>query len=151
MGNANAQWKLGLRIADLRAKATPNGIFAGTNSHSATATPFTVVQKSTFLGAGPRFGVQGSTPLGRAWSVDWLAGAAVLVGERHLKVTASTPKPPRAVTTNYDENAAILNIDAQAGRSNWDQPDHENHRELSGRCLFQCVKNNKIGTANNSL
>jgi hypothetical protein len=122
LGNSNAQWKFGLRIADLRAKLTANGNFAGTFGGSPTATPFTLVEKSSFLGAGPRLGVEGSTPLGGAWSFDWLAGAAVLVGGRELKVTASTPNPPLSTTTNFSDNAAILNLDAQAGLSYWVNP-----------------------------
>ena len=61
-------------------------------------------------------------PLGGAWSIDWLAGAAVLVGGRELKVTASTPNPPLSNTTNFSDNAAILNVDAQAGLSYWVNP-----------------------------
>ena len=35
------------------------------------------------------FGVHGDTPLGGSWSFDWLAGAAVLFGERSGEVNAN--------------------------------------------------------------
>jgi len=60
-----------------------------------TATPrrphdvFNAQTKSTFLGVGPRLGVVGETPLGGGWSFDWLAGVAVLFGERTVQRTAT--------------------------------------------------------------
>jgi Legionella pneumophila major outer membrane protein precursor len=122
VGASNAQWQLGVHVAELRAKLTANGFFAGTVGGSATATPFTLQEKSRFLAAGPRLGVVGSTPLGGAWSFDWLAGAAVLFGRRELSVTAATPNPPLSTTVNFNDNASVFNLDAQAGLSYWFTP-----------------------------
>ena len=129
LGNSNAMWTLGIRVADLRAKLTASGNFTAT-----TFTPpsgggasvknvikgsFSTEQKTSFIGAGPRFGVQGDIPLGNQWSIDWLAGAAVLFGER--SVTLSVP----AVTSfgaSVSDTAAVFNVDAQAGLSYWFTP-----------------------------
>jgi hypothetical protein len=125
LGNSNAQWKLGVRVADLRSKLTGNGNFAGTELTAGNVMVDGLVsneQKSSFLGVGPRFGVEGDTPLGGAWSIDWLAGAAVLFGERKLEsaTTASVTIPVvKSVTINqnFSDQAAIFNVDAQAGLS----------------------------------
>jgi hypothetical protein len=122
VGNANAQWKFGVRVADLRAKLSANGSFAGTVGGSATATPFTLVEKSSFLGAGPRLGVEGSTPLGGPWSFDWMAGAAALFGHRELKVTTFTPTPPITNSADFSNSGTVFNLDAQAGLSYWFSP-----------------------------
>ncbi len=126
LGNANAQWKLGLRVADLRSKLTGSGGFhAATSSGSATNGVFAAVERSTFIGAGPRFGVDGSTPLGGSWSLDWLAGAAVLFGERNLTLNAAAKPgvgPTVTATLNSSASAAVFNVDAQAGLSYWVNP-----------------------------
>ncbi|MGN6750457.1 MAG: Lpg1974 family pore-forming outer membrane protein [Xanthobacteraceae bacterium] len=136
LGNTHAMWTLGVRVADLRSKLTANGSFAAT-THTATASggsptvnikgTFSSLQKSTFVGAGPRFGVQGDIPLGGQWSIDWLAGAAVLFGERTLEqttnvaATATSGGVTTAVATTIARNAsdtrAVFNVDAQAGLS----------------------------------
>jgi hypothetical protein len=107
VGNANAQWKFGVRVADLRAKLTAAGVISGTVGGSATTTPFTIVEKSNFLGAGPRLGIEGSTPLGGAWSFDWLAGAAALFGHRELKVTTFTPTPPMTNSVDFSDSGTV--------------------------------------------
>jgi hypothetical protein len=122
VGNANAQWKFGVRVADLRAKLTAAGVISGTVGGSATTTPFTIVEKSNFLGAGPRLGIEGSTPLGGQWSFDWLAGAAALFGHRELKVTTFTPTPPITNSVDFSDSGTVFNLDAQAGLSYWFSP-----------------------------
>jgi Legionella pneumophila major outer membrane protein precursor len=88
---SNAMWTLGVRVADLRSKLNTNAQTVGTTSGSPIEHGVvTAVQRSTFVGAGPRFGVQGNTPLGGSWSFDWLAGAAVLFGERSGQVNSTT-------------------------------------------------------------
>ena len=68
VGNGNnAQWTLGVRVADLRSKLNANRLFTAHGvggAGTSTAAPFNDQQKSTFLGAGPRLGVVGETPLG---------------------------------------------------------------------------------------
>jgi len=108
-------------VADLRSKLTTNGNFNSEINGAPTASgPFSAQEKSTFLGAGPRLGVVGNTPLGGAWSFDWLAGAAVLFGERRLQRQASAATPTVTVIslTNSD-SAAVFNLDAEAGLSYW--------------------------------
>lgn len=124
VGNSNAQWTLGVRVADLRSKLTANGNFNAEINGAPTASgPFSAQEKSTFLGAGPRLGVVGDTPLGGAWSFDWLAGAAVLFGERRLQRQASAATPTVTVIslTNSD-SATVFNLDAEAGLSYWLNP-----------------------------
>jgi Legionella pneumophila major outer membrane protein precursor len=81
---------------------------------------FSTQQKSTFVGAGPRFGVQGDIPLGGQWSIDWLAGAAVLFGER--AVTLTVPGVTTFGASVSDNSRAVFNVDAQAGLSYWVTP-----------------------------
>ncbi|HET7841063.1 MAG TPA: Lpg1974 family pore-forming outer membrane protein [Terriglobia bacterium] len=128
LGNTHAMWTLGVRVADLRAKLTANGSFTATtftptggggSTSSVHKGTFSTQQRSTFIGAGPRFGVQGDIPLGGQWSVDWLAGAAVLFGERAVTLTAP------GVTSfgaSLSDTRAVFNVDAQAGLSYWFTP-----------------------------
>jgi len=121
---------LGVRFADLRAKWTFNGAFTlktttptgtGTGTTTNVFTGTGAQQKSSFVGAGPRFGVQGDIPLGGQWSIDWLAGAAVLVGERSLQETATL----NGITVPFvatSDTRAVFNVDAQAGLSYWFSP-----------------------------
>jgi hypothetical protein len=130
LGNGEAQWTLGVRVADLRSKLNLNGNFAvaatnATGVITATHGVFSAQEKSEFLGAGPRLGVVGSTPLGGPWSFDWLAGAAVLFGERTLQRTATATTATGSVASlsfNNSDNAAVFNADAQAGLSYWFSP-----------------------------
>jgi hypothetical protein len=130
LGGSNALWTLGIRVADLRAKLTASGNFTATTfSGGGPVTPstkninkggFNSVEKSSFVGAGPRFGVQGDIPLGNQWSIDWLAGAAVLFGERSLELSVTAAGIPFAA--NASNTTAIFNVDAQAGLSYWLSP-----------------------------
>jgi hypothetical protein len=147
LGAGKTMWTLGVRVADLRAKWTANGTFHATTATPATAGgvitttnvftgAFSAVQRTSFVGAGPRFGLQGEVPLGNQWSIDWLAGAAVLFGERNLQqnttATATVTSTTAGVTTtttatatlaqNSSDSRAIFNVDAQAGLSYWFNP-----------------------------
>jgi hypothetical protein len=68
--------------------------------------------------------VQGEVPLGSQWSFDWLAGAAVLYGERNLQQTATATTGGVSITVaqNSSDSRAIFNVDAQAGLSYWFSP-----------------------------
>jgi len=120
-GNGIAQWKFGVRVADLRTRLTASGPFAST-----PAIPiqnFSAQQDATFVGAGPRLGVEGSTQLGAGFAYEWLAGAAVLVGERHTSQLQTAPIFIGAGTITVtsgqaiSETAAVFNVDGQAGLS----------------------------------
>lgn len=146
-GNSHALWTLGVRFADLRSKLNANaaftattttpvppGVITTTNVAKGTAS---TLQRSTFVGAGPRFGVQGDIPLGGQWSLDWLAGVSVLFGERNLQqnttavatVVSTTPGSPTttfnvatAIAQNSSDTRAVFNADAQIGLSYWFTP-----------------------------
>jgi len=128
LGNSHAMWTLGIRVADLRSKLTANGAFTNTTftptqggtTKNVNKGAFSAQEKTSFVGAGPRFGLQGDIPLGGQWSIDWLAGAAVLFGERNFQVTASTGGIPVAGLSS--DSPAVFNVDAQAGLSYWFSP-----------------------------
>jgi hypothetical protein len=127
-------WTLGVRVVDLRAKLNSNGTFASSGSpvsHGA----FSTQEKSTFVGAGPRFGVQGDIPLGNQWSIDWGAGAAVLFGERTVTVTGTT------TVANATDSPAIFNVDAQAGLSYWFTPNVKITASYRFDEYFRALKN----------
>jgi hypothetical protein len=155
LGNSNAMWTLGVRVADLRAKLTASGNFTATTftpSGGATVKnvikgSFTTQQRATFVGAGPRFGVQGDIPLGNQWSIDWLAGAAVLFGERAMTLTVP------AVTTfgaSVSDTATVFNVDAQAGLSYWFTPATKVTASYRFDGYFKALKtlNSNLGTTN---
>jgi hypothetical protein len=156
LGNANAQWKLGLRAVDLRARLTASGTAntAGTGVPNSNF-PFSVQQDATFVGAGPRFGVEGSTPLSAGWSIDWLAGAAVLVGERHtsqVQVTNPTALGGATLLTGQaiEQTTAVFNVDAQAGLSYWISPNLKISASYRVDAYFSALKTIKAGTATNT-
>jgi hypothetical protein len=80
---------------------------------------------------GPRVGIDSSTPLGPSWTFDFLAGAAVLFGDRTLNATENSSltdifgdriAASQPVFLNSSAAAAVLNIDGQAGISYWVTP-----------------------------
>ena len=114
---SNAMWRLGVRVADLRSKLNING------TTTASSGVVNAQQKSRFVGAGPRLGVQGNTPLGGQWSFDWLAGAAVLFGQRTDTFDATdTAAGGIPITGNSSDSGTIFNADAKAGLSYWINP-----------------------------
>ena len=155
LGNgSNAQWKLGLRVADLRAKLTANGSVSTTPI--AAAGPFNTQQTATFVGAGPRLGVDGSTQLGGGWSLDWLGGVAVLFGERQTTQT-TFPTPiglgvfaPITSGQATSNTTAVFNVDGQAGLSYWFSPNMKITASYRVDAYFSALKTIKPGTANGS-
>src|SRR5215467_4567138 len=124
---------LGIRVADLRARLNTNASFVSAGGRTPAAGVSTAQERSTFVGAGPRFAVQGDIPLGGPWSIDWGAGAAVLFGERNVQVTSTatgTVTGGLGAGTNFvattlvhaSDSPAIFNVDAQAGLSYWFSP-----------------------------
>ena len=154
LGNgSNAQWKIGLRVADLRAKLTASGSVATTPGGTGV---FNTVQKATFVGAGPRLGVDGSTPLGGGWSIDWLGGVAVLFGERQTtQTTFPTPAGggvflPITSASAISDTTAVFNVDGQAGLSYWFSPNFKITASYRVDAYFSALKTVKPGTANGS-
>ena len=79
LGLGQTQLKVGLRIAEIEAKASGAGAFnvpAFAISLPAvdSANAFGFAQNSRFAGAGPRLGIDGSIPLGGGWAFDYLGG-----------------------------------------------------------------------------
>jgi hypothetical protein len=101
IGLGQTQVKAGVRIAELNSRTNIAVAYSGFGSYA-------VEFRSKFLGVGPRVGLEGTVPLGGAWSFDWLAGVAVLFGDRKLDV---------AGIEISSSSSGILNIDAQAGIS----------------------------------
>ena len=155
LGNANAQWKLRLRVVDLRARLTAGGI-TNTTGASVNNIAFNTQQNATFVGAGPRLGVEGSNPLTAGWSFDWLVGAAVLVGERHTSQTTLAAFPValggNVLLTGQatERTAAVFNVDAQAGLSYWLSPNLKITASYRVDAYFNALKTVKAGTANNT-
>lgn len=139
LGASKAQWTVGVRVADLRAKLTANGTFAAVAHITTVTTPFpangsfTGQQKSSFFGVGPRLGVEGETPLGGNWALDWQAGVAGLFGQRKLDRTFAANATAATLggtvvnfaaggTQSSSSNAVVFNPDGQLGLSYWFNP-----------------------------
>jgi len=151
LGNTHAMWTLGVRVVDLRAKLNSNGTFLATSSGSpVSAGAFSSQEKSTFVGAGPRFGVQGDIPLGGQWSIDWLAGAAVLFGERSVQLTSTTTSATGTATllAHASDSPAIFNVDAQAGLSYWFSPNLKFTVSYRFDEYFRALKNVTVASTN---
>jgi hypothetical protein len=66
LGNSHAEWTLGVRVADLRARLNVNAKTKGLSASGSTvSTGVNAAQeRSTFFGVGPRLAAQGDIPLG---------------------------------------------------------------------------------------
>jgi hypothetical protein len=74
--------------------------------------PVAFSQVSRFVGVGPRLGTEGEVPTGR-WSLDYMAGAAVLYGQRTLTVSSNTIGA--LPTTMLNDWRVVFNTDAAVG------------------------------------
>jgi hypothetical protein len=145
---ANAmQLKGGLRISEFVSRMNttdatnqffnfapvPFGGAGGPVLSSIGLNPTTVTnQRNAFLGAGPRFGVEGSVPFAGNWAFDYLGDVAVLFGtQKSLNTqtsnTTTTPVFLSALlgaggninTTLNERFGTVLNGDIQVGISYW--------------------------------
>ena len=133
LGSGQVQAKFGVRIADIRVKINGSGAVSGSTSSFGFGSPitdiFSFIQRSRFLGVGPRIGVDGSVPLNGGWTFDYLGGVAVLFGDRKLDSTSTLslvidPGPGQGTgslttTLSNSDFGAVFNLDAQAGLSYW--------------------------------
>ena len=133
LGSGMAQVKFGIRVAELYSKLTANEFFFGSFGPGSTSVSGNISfsNRSKFLGVGPRLGIDGSLPLGGSWSLDYLGGVAVLIGNQKLDATTSTAQllyngGPTTIVTAQSANSlsssdtkAIFNLDAQLGISYW--------------------------------
>jgi hypothetical protein len=100
IGVGTAQAKLGLRVAEIKAKT--DGLFYYFGP------PYPLSQDSRFLGFGPRAALEGSVPLVGGWSVDYTGGGAMLFGKRKFEDASFS------VTRSFDQSGTVFNADASA-------------------------------------
>jgi len=137
------QLKFGIRTAEFRAMTsalnnqsitfrfntpqTTNGI---TYSSFIDGFNTSAPQESTFLGTGPRVGVDGSVRFAGSWAFDYLGDMAVLFGTQKFQRTtnASQSLTPAGIgtvpapTTTFDTSSrfsTVFNPDIQLGVSYW--------------------------------
>jgi outer membrane immunogenic protein len=130
IGLGRTQLKFGIRIADIRARSSGSGNFYacfdtdGGDSTCSDAAKVTFDQRSRFLGGGPRIGIEGTMPLAPQWTLDYMAGFAVLFGGRQLKFKETTTIEDGSNTELLNESdlAYVANLDASAGVSYWFGP-----------------------------
>lgn len=153
LGSGHVQAKVGVRVAEITSTLTGNGSLAGCFATAvitpACATPVTgklaFQSRSRFLGVGPRVGVDGSQPIAGQWTFDYMGGAAVLFGRRSLSASEllsginattffGTKHPEKNISASLyaADNAAVFNLDAQAGISYWINPNFK----ITGAYLF---------------
>ncbi|CAL76957.1 conserved hypothetical protein; putative signal peptide [Bradyrhizobium sp. ORS 278] len=135
-GPAALQVKGGLRLLDFETRATNSDLLRQNasivNFGNAVFTNVDVAQvndgenRNSFLGAGPRVGVEGSIPFAGRWSLDYLSDIAVLFGVQRNVVnsrsqsSASVPglaQPGTSATFSMERNTALFNADLQFGLS----------------------------------
>jgi hypothetical protein len=144
-GASAMQVKGGLRVAEFVAKThttdntnsffnfaapVPVGGFLISSFNSSTANVADV--RSSFLGAGPRIGVEGSVPFAGNWAFDYLGDAAVLFGtQKEVNTTSSVTTISPAIlstlgggnnsinTSTAQRFATVFNADIQVGVSYW--------------------------------
>jgi hypothetical protein len=127
IGVGTSQFKVGVRVASINGKTTGSATWNVPTTTAATVTAAhtrSYVQKSTFVGVGPRAALEGSIPLGGAWAFDYNMGVAALFGNRKGEQTVTISGPnanpclagcPAAATTS--SNGTVLNFDVQPGIS----------------------------------
>lgn len=130
-GNDAMQFKFGTRIAELRAMTTLHTTASETiPGNFLLSVDGNISQESKFLGAGPRIGVEGTVPMGRGWTFDYLGDVAALFGTQNFQRITSfdnivqipnlgllTPTPP--VVDTAQKFATVFNGDVQVGVSYW--------------------------------
>ena len=138
-GRHQSQLKVGVRVAKLDATTRSSGEATQNSSIPPITSIFEALegsqlQKSAFLGFGPRVAFEGTAPLAGAWAVDYGIGAALLFGNRKLSNTGSG-----VLTTTFcsiggcspgiesifsssqrsTDRGTVFNLDAQLGLSYW--------------------------------
>jgi Legionella pneumophila major outer membrane protein precursor len=112
IGGGMAQAKLGIRVADLKAKTNFSG---SAFTYSGSAYTVTAEFRSRFLGVGPRVSLEGSLPITGPWAIDYMGGVAVLYGNRTLDV--SLIAGGISGTVSFNQYGTVFNADAMAGLS----------------------------------
>ena len=117
VGQGQHQLKLGVRVAELNVATDASGT-STFDLFGFASGEFT--QRSHFRGIGPRVALEGSHPLGGAWSFDYGLGVALLFGDRDFALDGSgvilgIPIPSRIPPS--DDNGKVYNLDAMGGLS----------------------------------
>ena len=138
LGQGQTVAKFGVRVAEIRGttKGTAqwNNVAVTTGVSCSTAPSYCgsevryYTQRSQFIGAGPRLEIDGTIPLGNAWSFQYMAGVAGLYGRRKLTQDVTITHPtvptftsPAVLQTGgpiYGRSSShdfILNVDAMLG------------------------------------
>lgn len=89
-------------------------------------------QRDSFLGVGPRIGIEGSLPFADRWSFDYLGDAAVLFGNQKQVITSTTASVyspallallagggGTSAITRDQRYSTVFNADIQVGVSYW--------------------------------
>jgi len=116
IGQGQHQVKVGVRVAELNATTDASGR-STSNIFGFLSNDFT--HRSDFRGVGPRAALEGSHPLGGAWSFDYGVGVAVLFGDRDFALNGSRiilgmPVPTRIPSS---DTGKVYNLDAMGGLS----------------------------------
>ena len=85
----------------------------------------TLNENSQFVGVGPRVAVEGQIPLQPRWGIDYMAGLAVLFGDRSVNESATGtlfnipgfPNGIQSASISSSSTAAVWNVDASAALS----------------------------------
>jgi hypothetical protein len=137
-GPSPLQLNFGVRVAEITAKVTTTSntrLDIVDPPDSATVIAGTeTFQRRSFLGAGPRVGIDGSFPLIAGWTFDYAGNAAVLFGNTKISTDSAssvnvtgTLIPAFSVngvneSTHWSKTIAVGNVDAQAGFGYWLTP-----------------------------
>lgn len=125
LGNTAGEIQFGIRIADLTATAwaqqsgQTSTFFSSGKVRTFSSSSETAVGTwtSRFFGAGPRVAATGTVPLQwPAWSVDYEAGVAGLLGNRSFNY-AVTVTPGGSFSGGSNSAVLVFNTDAWAGLS----------------------------------
>lgn len=143
LGQGHNVARFGVRVAQIRGKTTGTaqwspvpgiafgpGVCAGTPSYCGSEVR-NYEQTNEFLGVGPRVQLDGDIPIGGAWSLNYMAGAAALYGRRkaNQSVNINTTQPTGLagttifqlsggpVNASSSNNGFAFNLDAMLGLS----------------------------------
>jgi hypothetical protein len=124
--NDALQLKFGLRVAELRG-STASLEAVKQASVPPVAADIVNPQETSFLGLGPRLGVEGATQLGHRFEFDYLGDVALLLGkQRHQFVRSfeNLVNQPSISTLAFSsqQSATVINADLQIGVSYWMTP-----------------------------
>ncbi len=152
VGTDAVQFKAGLRLAEITANSsaalnstetiagitTPVPTIGGGTTTSVTLSSlYNNSSNSSFRGAGPRIGMDGTIPIRDGWAFDYLADAAALFGTQKFEQTTSTsttitPLVATLITpfglglnsgpTVTKLSSTVFNADLQFGVGYWINP-----------------------------